>query len=123
MANTNLSQLNNIEPLNLSIGDLSSSSAAIDTLMTTPLDEVGNFWFHASIILIFLILNWYFYKKDTNIQLDISRSILTSSGWCFFISAAFLLGGIISTIFPLFWFSSLILLSWLSVRSLKKQGA
>lgn len=124
MANINLTALQNPEPLTLDFVNFTNSEQAVDTILNAPNDnDVGNFWFSSSIILLWLILNWYFYRADQNIQLDISRAILTSSGWCFFIAAGFLLSGITTTIFPLFWFSTLILISWLSVRSLQRKGA
>lgn len=123
MANIDLSQLQNVQPLTLQMGELNTSSGAISALIDTTKDEVGNFWFSSSIMLIFLIFNWYFYRKDADFQLDISRSILMSSGWCFFISASFLLGGIVTTIYPILWFSTLTLLSWVSVKNLQTKGA
>ena len=123
MANINLSNLNNAEALNLTVGNFSTSGSAVNALIDTSQNEVGNFWFSSSILLIFLIFNWYFYRKDANFQLDISRSILISSGWSFFISAGFLLGGLITTIYPILWFSSLTLLSWASVKNLQRRGA
>lgn len=122
MTKTDLTQLNNIEPLNLTLGSFNTSTQATNTLITTAQSQVGNFWFIGSILVLFLFLNWFFYKQESNIQLDLTRSVLTSSTWCFFISAGFLLGGLISTIYPLIWFSTLTLISWFGVQSIKDRG-
>lgn len=123
MANIDLNQLQNIEPLNLSIQGVNSSANALAALQNAPdTTGVGNFWFLGGILLLFLMLNFIFYRQEQNIQLDITRSILTSSGWCFFISAGFLLGGIVSTILPVMWFGTLTLVAWIGVQSLKERG-
>ena len=123
MAYTNLSQLQNAQALNLSIGNFTDATAATDTLVTTTQSSIGNFWFTMAIVVIFLFLVYMLYRPDKNIQLDLSRSVLISSGVCFFVSTGFLLGGLITTLDPVIWFSSLIFIFGLITARLQSRGA
>lgn len=123
MVYTDLSKLNEVETIDLGLETLTNSSSTVSAIVNSPVDTgVGNLWFNMSITVIWLVLIYVFYRREQNIQLDLSRALLTSSGWSFFISTGFLLGGIITTIFPLFWFSCLILISWISVKNLQSKG-
>lgn len=122
MATIDLTKLNNITPLDFNVTGLNSSDTAIEALQTAARDNVGNFWFYGAILLVFIMLIWFFYRRDGAFLLDIVRATLTSAGWCFFISAAFLLSGWITTVMPLIWFGNLILITFISIQKLKSKG-
>lgn len=122
MAYTNLTKLTNIDPINLTFDNLTNPVTAVTTLRDTAQNEVGNFWFIGSIVIIFLVLTWWFYRPDKTILLDLTRSILVSSAWCFFISVGFLLSGWITTITPVLWFATLFTGSVVAAMKLKTKG-
>lgn len=122
MANVNLNNLNNIEPLNLTFGNFTTMTGATNELKDITINSVGNFWFIASILLIFIILAWWFYRPDKTFLLDMTRSILISSSWCIFISIAFLLSGWINTVVPIVWFATIFTISVVASMKLKAKG-
>lgn len=118
----NLDALNNIQPINLTFEGLNSSSSIISIVQNVTKEEVGNFWFNISIFIIFLFMIYIFYRQDKKIILDITRSVLISSGWCLFISVAFLLSKWIDTILPVVWFTTIFFISFIGVLGLKPKS-
>lgn len=119
---TNLSKLADVTPINLSFENLTNGVTAINQLKDTAQNEVGNLWFIGGIMLIFIMLIWWFYRPDKSFALDITRSILISSSWCFFITVAFVLSGWITTIIPLVWFGTIFTICVGAVMKLKEKN-
>jgi cbb3-type cytochrome oxidase subunit 3 len=86
MAYTDLTKLQDIEPLNINFQNLTDTQTAVEALRTTASAEMGNIWFIAGIILLFLMFIWWFYRVDKTFAYDMTRSIMISSSWCFLIS-------------------------------------
>lgn len=122
MAYTNLSKLSEIEPINLSFDNLTNGITAINQIKDTAQSEVGNVWFIGAIVLIFFMLIWWFYRPDKTFLYDMTRSILISSSWCFFITVAFVLSGWITTVIPLIWFGTVFTISIVATMNLKRKG-
>jgi len=120
--NTNLGNLNNIEPLNISFSGLNDSGTAIELIQNVVKENVGNLWFNLSIFIIFCFLIWVFYRRDNKFLLDITRSVLISSVWCLFISTAFLLSDWITTVTPIIWFTTIAFISLVGVIKLKSKA-
>lgn len=122
MAYTNLTKLKDIEAINLSFQNLTSPETAIAQLQATPNAEMGNVWFIAAILLIFIMLIWWFYREDRRFSYDITRSILISSSWCLFITTAFLLSNWINTVIPIIWFATIFTISAVAIMKLKERN-
>jgi hypothetical protein len=122
MPYTNLSKLTEIDPINLDFSNLTDTTTAVNQLRETAQTEVGNMWFIAGILLIFVMLIWWFYRPDKTILLDMTRSIFIASSWCFFITTAFVLSGWITTIVPLVWFGTIFTISVVASMNLKRTG-
>lgn len=122
MAYTDLTKLTNITPIELNFTNLTDPATAITQVKDTAGNEVGNLWFIAGIVLIFIMLIWWFYRKDKSFAYDITRSIMISSSWCFFITAAFLLSTWINTVIPLVWFGTIFTITIVAIRKLKEKN-
>ena len=123
MSDSNLSKLADVQPLDLNITTMFNDTTGIpETIFATVKDSVGDVWFYASILGIFLIFNFLFYRKEDNFGYDISRSLLVSSGFSFIISVSVLLSNWVNTIYPVIWFGSLTFISFLMVYNLKKKN-
>ena len=118
----NLYNLQNIQPLELNTTGLNDTSTIANTIFATTYNAVGDAWFTFSIFGLFIFFNWLFYRPQENFKFDVSRSLLISSGFCFFISVSVLLGGWIKTVYPLIWFSSLTFIAFILVYNLKQKG-
>lgn len=122
MAFTDLTQLQNIDPINLSFQNLSTPLGAITQIKDTATNELGNFWFISAILLLFMMLIWWFYREDKRFAYDITRSIMLSSSWCFFLSTAFILSSWVNTILPLIWFGTIFTISVVAIMKLKEKN-
>ena len=122
MAFTNLNNLQNITPINLSFTNLTDPSTAINSVKDIAAQELGNTWFIAGILLIFIMLIWWFYREDMRFALDITRAIMISASWSFFISVAFILSGWVNTIVPLVWFGTIFTISVVAIMKLKEKS-
>jgi len=122
---TNLDNLQNIQPLQLNttmFENIDNPVSLVTAVFDTVTAATGDLWFIVSILCIFVFMNWLFFRREENFGYDIGRTLLISSGFCFFIAVAFLLSGWISTIYPVIWFSTLIFISFLAVKTLKEKG-
>lgn len=115
----NLYNLVNIQPLELNTTGLNETDQIVNTIFGITQNTVGDAWFIVSIWAMFIFLNWLMYRREENFGYDISRSMLLSSGVCFFISVAFLLSGWIFTVYPIIWFSTIVFISFIGVYALK----
>ena len=115
---TNLSGLENIQPINLSFTALENDNI-LAGIMQTVQTEVGDFWFHAASIIIFFALVYLLYKQDGDFIYGASRSMFLSAGFTLLLSIAIVLSGWVTTIFPLIWFSSIFLITGIAVYNLK----
>lgn len=122
MAYTDLSKLQDIDPINLSFQNLTTPLGAVNELKQTASAELGNLWFIGGILLIFIMLIWWFYREDKRFAYDITRSIMISSSWCFFISVAFILSTWVNTILPLIWFGTIFTISVVAIMRLKEKN-
>lgn len=122
MVYTNLANLQNVTPINLSFVNMSDPVTAINQLKDTAASEVGNVWFTAGILLIFIMLIWWFYRDDMRFSYDMTRAIMISSSWSFFISTAFILSGWVNTIVPLVWFGTIFTISIVAIMKLKEKN-
>ena len=119
---TNLSALSDIAPINLNFDNLTTLTGATAQLQDTAQSSVGDFWFIGSIMLIFFMLSWWFYRPDKTFALDMMRSLFISSSWSLFISITFLLSGWTTTVFPIIWFATIFVICVVSIRKLKTKG-
>lgn len=123
MSDSNLSNLADVQPLDLNITNTFTNTTEIPiTIFNTVKDTVGDVWFYSAILGIFLILNFLFFRREENFGYDISRSLLISSTFSFIISVAVLLSGWVNSLYPIIWFGSLIFISFLMVYNLKNKN-
>jgi hypothetical protein len=118
----NLSKLGEMEPLSINSTGLNSSTELPAQIFGVVSDSVGDLWFYAAILGIFLFLNFVLYRREENFGFDLARSLLISSAFSFFISTAVLLSGWVSTLYPIIWFGSLMFVSFLIVFNLKQKN-
>jgi len=118
----NLSKLGEMEPLSINSTGLNSSTELPAQIFGVVSDSVGDLWFYAAILGIFLFLNFVLYRREENFGFDLARSLLISSSFSFFISTGVLLSGWVSTLYPIIWFGSLMFVSFLIVFNLKQKN-
>lgn len=122
MANTNLGALGNVTPLNIDTSNFNNTGTLFKGMIDSANAAVGSLWYHASMMLIFMMLIYLLYKRDGDFLYDISRSILISSGFLLFLSIGLTLSEWVTSIFPIFWFTSIFLISLVGVISRKNKG-
>lgn len=117
-----LNNLENLQPLELNTSAFNSSVDIPMNIMNSVKDSVGDVWFYASILAIFLFFNYLFYRREENFGYDIARTLLISSSFSFLISTSVLLSGWINSIYPTIWFGSLMFIGFVVVYSLKQRN-
>lgn len=117
-----LNNLENLQPLELNTSVFNSSVDIPLNIMNSVKDSVGDVWFYASILAIFLFFNYLFYRREENFGYDIARTLLISSSFSFLISTSVLLSGWINSIYPTIWFGSLMFIGFVVVYSLKQRN-
>lgn len=117
-----LNNLENLQPLELNTSAFNSSVDIPVNIMNSVKDSVGDVWFYASILAIFLFFNYLFYRREENFGYDIARTLLISSSFSFLISTSVLLSGWINSIYPTIWFGSLMFIGFVVVYSLKQRN-
>lgn len=117
-----LNNLENLQPLELNTSAFNSSVDIPLNIMNSVKDSVGDVWFYASILAIFLFFNYLFYRREENFGYDIARTLLISSSFSFLISTSVLLSGWINSIYPTIWFGSLMFIGFVVVYSLKQRN-
>lgn len=117
-----LNNLENLQPLELNTSAFNSSVDIPINIMNSVKDSVGDVWFYASILAIFLFFNYLFYRREENFGYDIARTLLISSSFSFLISTSVLLSGWINSIYPTIWFGSLMFIGFVVVYSLKQRN-
>lgn len=122
MANADLNNLQNINPLELNTTVLQNGTELPTTMFAYVRSYVGDFWFVVIIVILFIFFNWLFFRREEGFGYDISRTALISSGYCLLISSAFLLANWITTLEPVIWFASSLFISFLGVWSLKQKN-
>lgn len=117
-----LNNLENLQPLELNTNAFNSSVDIPLNIMNSVKDSVGDVWFYASILAMFLFFNYLFYRREENFGYDIARTLLISSSFSFLISTSVLLSGWINSIYPTIWFGSLMFIGFVVVYSLKQRN-
>lgn len=117
-----LYNLANIQPLDLNTTGLNNSSIIVTTIFETTYQAVGDVWFFIGIWSLFILFGWLFYRREENFGFDVSRSLAISSTFCLIISIAVLLSGWIKSVYPLFWFTTIVFISTVGVYAMKQKG-
>lgn len=119
---TNLSGLSNISPLNISTTGLESPSTVVPAILSKVQSVISNFWFHSSLWTLFFFLFWGLTQKEGSFRLSPPRALVATSCICLNMGAVFLISTIVSTVFPLFWFGGIWLLTFAWTMSLNARG-
>jgi len=122
MANTNLGALGNVTPLNIDTSNFNNTGSLFRGMIDSANSAVGSLWYHSSMMLIFMILIYLLYKRDGDFLFDISRSILISSGFMLFLAIALTLSEWVTSIYPVFWFTTILFISLVTIISRKNKG-
>jgi len=122
MAVINLSKMQGVEPINISIGDLTDSKGVINTMFQTANDLVGGVWFEGGMVLVFLALFWIIYKRDGDFIMDSARSGLVASAFTLLISIAIVLSEWTVSIKPVIWFGTLFFVTGIMVFNKKEKN-
>jgi len=119
MANTDLSGLSNITPFSLDSGNITNSGSVFRDMIDTSNRLAGALWYHSAILVIFLALVYILYDRQGDFLYDGSRSVMISSGICLFLAISLTLSTWVTSIYPIFWFTSLFFISTIIVMKRK----
>lgn len=122
MANTNLAGLGNVTPIDIDVSNFNNTGTFFKSMIDSANTAVGSLWYHSSVMLIFFVLIYLLYKRDGDFIYDISRSILISSGFMLMISISLTLSEWVTSIFPIFWFTTILFISMVTVINRKNKG-
>lgn len=121
---TVIDNLANVQPpvINTSILNTNSSSELVNNMISNANTTTDGLWFTWSIIVFWILIQFILMNREDIFQLDMARSLLVSSGWCLIISVGAALFTLTTSIFPIFWFTSIFFLSGLMVMRKSEQG-
>lgn len=118
----NLEALKNMTPLEFNTSGITNPETTITTLISNS-NTVSEGYFGLGImILIFAVLVYVTFRQDGDIRLDISRSILFSSGITSIIGIVLLVTPIISSFIHVMWFLTIFIIMLVVVFNLKRKG-
>lgn len=118
----NLEALKNMTPLEFNTSGITDPETTVTTLISNS-NTVSEGYFGLSImVLVFLALVYVTFRQDGDIRLDISRSILFSSGMTSIMGVVMLATPIISSFIHVMWFITIFIVMIVVVFNLKRKG-
>ena len=118
----NWSSLNSIPELTFNTTEIQNTAEFTNTLINNA-DVVSQGYFGLGVMLImFLVLLVLLYKNDSDIRMDIARSIMISSGFTTIVGLIALGLNIFSSFTHVMWFFTIFIISIISILFLKKKG-
>lgn len=115
----NYSTLNNVETLHINVSRLGAGEEIPENIKNYIRDEGGSFWINFTSFGLFLFLFTYFMVKK---QYAPSQALFMASAWSFVVVFGFLITGFSKEIYPLFFYGTLMFMSWYWVYNNKKKG-
>lgn len=118
----NWDSLNNLTELVINTTELNNPTEITSTLIDNA-DVVSQGYFGLGVMLImFIVLLVVIFKDDSDIRMDIARSIMLSSGFTTILGVIALVLNIFSSFTHVMWFFVVFVFSLISVLFLKKKG-
>lgn len=118
----NLSALQDLTPLTFNSTNLTDSENLIPNLIANT-DSVSQGYFGLAVMLgIFIMLFYVSFRQDGDIRMDLTRSIMISSGFSTLFGLVMLVTGLSSSFVHFMWFLSTFMISILILFNLKKKG-
>jgi len=118
----NWDSLNNITDIVINTSELTSPAELTNTLIDNA-DVVSEGYFGLGVMIImFIVLLIIIFKDDSDIRMDIARSIMLSSGFTTILGVIALVLDIFSSFTHVMWFFIIFVFSLISVLFLKKKG-
>jgi hypothetical protein len=118
----NFSVLGNMTTLTLNNSLINNSDELIVTSINNANSITGNYLGLGILIVIFLFFIVYTYRDDMGIRLDITRSLVFSSGITSCIGILLLVLGYINSFQHVVWFVVIFFLSFMSIYFIKQKG-
>lgn len=113
------SKLQNIPPLEVNISRLGAGEEIPENIRNYTRDTVGTDWLPITSFGLFLFLFAYYHIK---LKYTTSQSLVMSSLWCSVVSFGFLVTGFSKNIYPLIFYGTVAVFSWMWMYQNKKKG-
>lgn len=104
----NLTALNNITPLTINNSLINDSSTLIPNIIENTNNMTGGYFGLGVMLVLFIVFVIMTYREDAGIRMDITRSLMFSSGLVFIL-------GLIAVTSPLGIFTSFVHVAWFGV--------
>ena len=111
--------LKNVSNLDINVSRLGAGEQIPENIRNYTRDVVGTTWLSITSFSLFLMLVAYYNLKK---NYPISQSIFISSTWTFVVVFGFTITGFTKNIYPLLFYGTILMLSWVWVYQNKKNG-
>ena len=118
----NFTALQNLTPLNFSTANLTDVNNMVPNMINTTNASTQSYLGLGILISVFLVLVFTIFRDDGDIRMDITRSIMLSSGFCSILGIVLLISNIIGSFIHVMWFIGIFAISLVSTYMLKKKG-
>ncbi len=118
----NLTALQNLTSLSFDTTNLTDSQNIIPNMISNT-DNITQGYFGLGImIIVFLVLLYTTFRQDGDIRMDITRSLMLSSGFTSILGLVMIVTGFITSFVHLMWFLSIFIISIMILFNLKRKG-
>ena len=115
----NYDALKNVTPLDVNVSRLGAGEQIPENLRNYTRDVVGSNWINFTSFGLFVMLILYYNVRK---QYTLSQSVFMASAWSFVVVFGFLISGFSKNIYPLFFYGTIMFLSWWWMHTNKKKG-
>jgi hypothetical protein len=118
----NITALSNLTPLTLNYNNITNASTLVPQLITTANDVTQGYYGLGIMIAIFLVMLYTLFRDDGDNRMDITRTLMVSSGIVSIIGVIMLVTGFITSFVHVMWFIAIFMLTLVGTLLQKQKG-
>ena len=118
----NISALSNLTPLVINQTNITNPSTLVPTLITTANDVTQGYYGLGLMVAIFLVMVYTLFRDDGDNRMDITRTLMVSSGFVSVIGLTMLVTGFITSFIHVMWFIAIFMLTLIGTLLQKQRG-